>query len=298
MTASWIAIARKDVADATRSRMLWGFTLVFVAFLGMALPVAGELFPDVVTVSPAKALAGVAMLAQLFIPGIAIVAGYMAVVGERRTGSLRVLLGAPFTRGRVLAGKLVGRLVVTLVALTTGFAVAAALVVALYGAPTAAAFGGFVATGLLLGVVFTGLAVGGSAATATRGHAMTATIGSFMGMVFFWQPLAAGAYAAVTGGLPGRIAEPWYFLLKRVNPLEAYRVLTEAALDERVDAVPQFPLEDVPRHAPLEQLAMTNRLAGPVPFYLQDWFAALILLAWAVIPVLVGYHRFRTTDLG
>ncbi|MFB6104210.1 MAG: ABC transporter permease subunit [Halobacteriaceae archaeon] len=297
MTASWTAIARKDVADATRSKMLWGFTLVFVAFLAMALPVANQLFPATTTVTPEKALTGVAMLAQLFIPGIAIVAGYLAVVGERRTGSLRVLLGSPFTRGRVVAGKLAGRTLVTLTALTTGFAVAAVLVVALYGAPTLTAFSGFVAASLLLGVVFTGIAVGGSAATTTRGHAMTATIGPFMAMVFFWKPVVAGAYYAVTGSLPGLVAEPWYFLLQRLNPLASYRVLTEAALGERVHAVPRFPLEDVPRTATVEQLAMHNRLTGAVPFYLQDWFAAAILLTWGVVWVLVGYHRFRTADL-
>lgn len=297
MTATWTSIAAKDFEDAARSKLLWAFIAVFVAFLAMALPVAAQLFPDETTITPAKALSGVAMLAQLFIPGIALVAGYMAVVGERRSGSLRVLLGYPFTRRDVVTGKLTGRALVTVTALTIGFAVAGVLVTALYGIPDPTTFAGFVAIGVLLGVTFTGVAVGGSAATATRGHAMAATIGSFMVMVFFWKPIAAGSYYAVTGSLPGLVADRWYFLLKRLNPLEAYRVLTEAILDTRVDAVPQFPVEDVPMTAGPDHLAMTNRLTGTVPFYLEDWFAVVILLAWAVVPVLIGYHRFQTTDL-
>ena len=185
MTATWNDIARKDFEDAVRSKMLWGIIAVFIAFLLMALPVAEQLFPDAVTVDAAKALGGVAMLTQLFVPGIALVAGYMAVVGERRSGSLRVLLSYPFSRRDIVAGKLVGRILVTSTALVVGFAVASVLVVVLYGAPDVAAFAGFVGAGVLLGLTFTGLAVGGSAAASSRGRAMTLTIGSFVAMVFF-----------------------------------------------------------------------------------------------------------------
>ena len=297
MTATWTDVARKDFEDALRSKMLWGFIAVFVAFLAMALPVAEQLFPDAVTVDAAKALSGVAMLAQLFVPGIALVAGYMAVVGERRSGSLRVLMSYPFSRRDVVTGKLVGRLLVTGTALVVGFAVASVLVLALYGVPDPAAFAGFVGAGVLVGLTFTGLAVGGSAAAASRGRAMTATIGSFVAMVFFWKPVAAGVYYVVTGSLPGVQAEAWYFLLKRLNPLEAYRVLAGWALDEEVSAVPEFPVEEVPRNAPPEVLDLGNRLAGEVPFYLQEWFSVVVLVAWGVVPVLVGYWRFERADL-
>lgn len=297
MTVTWRDVARKDVEDAVRSKMVWGFIVVFVAFLTMALLSAEQLFPDSVTVGSSMALAGVAMLAQLFVPGIALVAGYMSVVGERRSGSLRVLLGYPFSRFDVVAGKLVGRGLVTGTALTVGFAAGSVLVVALYGIPDVGAFAGFVGAGVLVGVTFTALAVGGSAAGATRGRAMALTIGSFVGMVFFWKPLIVGLYYAVTGSLPGLHADEWYFVLKRLNPLEAYRVLAGAALDRRVSEVPKFPIEDVPRHVPSEQLELTNRLAGDVPFYLEDWFSAVVLLAWAIVPVVVGYWRFETSDL-
>ncbi|WP_226004718.1 ABC transporter permease subunit [Natrinema salinisoli] len=298
MTATWTDVARKDFEDAVRSRLLWGLIFVFVAFLVMSLLSAEQLFPEPVTVDAAMALSGVAMLAQLFVPGIALVAGYMAVVGERRSGSLRVLLSYPFSRGDVVVGKLAGRLLVTGTALTIGFAVASVLVLGLYGVPDAVTFVGFVATGVLLGLTFTALAVGGSAAASTQGRARTLTIGSFVGMVFFWKPVVVGIYYAVTGSLPGIRVEPWYVLLKRLNPLEAYRVLAGAVLDQRVDGVPEFPLEDVPASAPPETLELSNRLAGDVPFYLADWFSVLVLLAWGLVPVVVGYWRFEDADLG
>ena len=298
MTATWSAVARKDFEDAVRSRMLWGIIAIFVAFLLMALPVAEQLFPEAATVDAAKALAGVAMLTQLFVPGIALMAGYMAVVGERRSGSLRVLLSYPFSRRDVVVGKLVGRLLVTGTALVVGFAVASVLVVVLYGMPDVTSFAGFVGAGILLGLTFTGLAVGGSAAASSRGRAMGLTIGSFVAMVFFWKPVAAGIYYAVTGALPGLHAERWYFLLKRLNPLEAFRVLAGAALHEEVNAVPQFPVEDLPARVTPEQLELANRLGSEVPFYLEEWFSVGVLLAWGAIPVLLGYWWFERSDLG
>lgn len=298
MTVTWRDVARKDFEDAARSRLLWGLIGVFVAFLTMALLSAEQLFPEPVTVDAARALSGVAMLAQLFVPGVALVVGYMAVVGERRSGSLRVLLSYPFSRRDVVLGKLVGRTLVTATGLVVSYAVASGLVVALYGAPEFATFAGFVASGVLVAVTFTALAVGGSAAAATRGRAMTLTAGSFVAMVFFWKPAAVGLYYAVTGSIPGLHADRWYFLLKRLNPLEAFRVLSSAALDQRVQAFPRIPLEDLPTDTPPEQLALANRIGGEIPFYLEEWFSAVVLLAWGVVPVLIGYWRFERADLG
>ena len=298
MTGTWTDIARKDFEDAVRSKMLWGLIFVFVAFLVMSLLSAEELFQEPVTVDATMALTGVAMLAQLFVPGIALVASYMSVVGERRSGSLRVLLSYPFSRFDVVAGKLLGRTLVTGTALTVGFAVASILVVALYGSPDATTFVGFVATGMLVGLTFTALAVGGSAAASTRGRAMALTVGSFMGMVFFWKSAVVGLYYAVTGSLPGIQADAWYFFVKRLNPLEAYRVLAGAILDQRVNEVPEFPIEGVPANTSPETLELANRIVGEVPFYLENWFSAIVLIAWGLIPVIIGYRQFERSDLG
>lgn len=298
MTVTWVDVARKDFEDAVRSKMLWGTTSVFVAFLVMSLLSAEHLFPDSITVDASMALAGVAMLAQLFVPGVALIAGYLSVVGERRSGSLRVLLSYPLSRFDVVAGKLFGRTLVTGVALTVGFFVATVLVAALYGLPDLVSFAGFVGAGVLVGLTFTGLAVGGSAGASTRGRAMTVTIGPFVGMVFFWKPVVVGLYYAVTGSLPGIRVERWYVFLQRLNPLEAYRVLASATLDRPVSEVPEFPIEDIPASVAPERLELANRLSGEIPFYLADWFSVIVLIAWGLIPVVVGYLWFENADLG
>jgi ABC-2 type transport system permease protein len=298
MTATWREIARKDFEDAVRSKVLWGISAVFVAFLVMSLLSADQLFPREPTVDATLVLAGVGMLAQLFVPGIALVVGYMAVTGEHRSGSLRVLLTYPFDRGDVVLGKLVGRVAVTVTALATGLAVATVLVVALYGYPGHGKFLGFVGASVLLALTFTGLAVGGSAATATRSRSMAVAFGSFVAMVFFWKPVSVALHYAAYGTRPGIEVEPWYLLVRRLNPLEAYRVVLGSVLGERVQPVPNLPVADVSAATPSEQLLVGNRVAGEVPWYLQDWTAVAVLLAWGLVPLTIGYVRFRRSDLG
>jgi ABC-2 type transport system permease protein len=106
-------------------------------------------------------------------------------------------------------------------------------------------------------------------------------------------------YYVVTGSLPGLHAERWYFLLQRLNPLEAFRVLSGAALDEEVSAVPELPVENLPADVSPEQLELANRLlGGEVPFYLTEWFSVVVLVVWGAIPVVLGYWWFERTDLG
>lgn len=297
MSAGWQAIARKDIEDAIRSRVLLGLTGTFVAFLVMSMVSAEKLVRGVETVTPSVALAGVATLAQLFIPGVAVVSGYLAITGERRTGSLRVLLSYPFSRGDIVLGKLVGRTAITLTALLVGFAIASTLVVVLYGTPGAPAFSGFIAAGVLLGAVFTALAVGGSAMATSRARAMSLTIGPFVAMVFFWKPVVVGLHYLLEGALPGVEVDTWYLLLQFLNPLEAYRVLTGSVLGEPVYPVPDLPLEDLPNAMMAADYDVSTRVGGEVPFYLQDWFAVVILLAWGILPIIVGYWRFVRNDI-
>lgn len=297
MAATWRSLAMKDIEDAIRSRLFWGTVVVFVAFLVMSLLTAEELFPDAVVVDIPKLLSGVAMLGQLFIPGVALLVGYLAVVGERRSGSLRVLLSYPFSRTEIIAGKLVARTVVTLTALSIGLVVAFALIIIRYGWPSLDHAAGFIAASTLLAVSFTVFAVGGSAAVASRGRAMAVTVGSFVVMVFFWRPLVIGAYYIRYGSLPGVEVEAWYLLALRLNPLESYRVLVGSRLDERVYPLPDLHLEDVPQELPAAEFTTAIRLGGDVPVYLGPAFGAVVMAAWAVVPAYIGLKRFRSADL-
>lgn len=295
---TWRQVARKDFEDVVRSKMLWSIVTVFVAFMGFMLLVATQVVdPEGSGSGTVEALAFVAGFGKLFVPVVALVAGYMAVVGERRSGSLRVLLGYPHSRRDVVAGKLVGRAGVIVLAFVAGFALMTVLVAALFSFPPVETFLSLVAVATLFGLAFTGIAVGISAAAPTRGKAMALAIGTFLLCLVFWEGLAAGVHYAVHDSLPGLEADAWYFLLKRLNPIAAYDALTAEVLDSAVATMVNLPVEDVPRGTPPEQLRLENRVEGDLPVYLEPWFSAVILLAWGVVPAALGYRRFERADL-
>lgn len=293
---TWTQVARKDFEDAVRSKMLWGLMGVFVAFMGFIVTIAVTT-ADSGEGSHSAALQMTAQLGQLFVPLIALIAGYMAVVGERRSGSLRVLLGYPHSRLDVVLGKLVGRTGVIAVTLAVGSAVSMAIVSLVTPSPDVGSAVGVLAAIVLCGAAFTGLAVGVSASVRTRGKAMALAIGSVLVFLIVWDALAAGVYAVATGALPGLEAEPWYFLLKRLNPINAFRVVASGFVDGRVYQMFSLGIEEIPADTPPSELTVDNRVAGSLPFYLKEWFAALTLAVWAVVPALVGYLRFERSDL-
>lgn len=294
---SWQLVARKDFADAARSRLLWGILAVFVVLVGVVgltlNAASGE-------TDAAGFLSFFAVLGgQLVVPVVALIAGYMSVVGERRSGSILVLFGLPHSRGDILAGKLVGRGAVVLVATAGAFAAAAVLNLAFAGDLPVVTFLATAGLTALLGLSFVGIAVGVSAAVATRGRAMAGAIGSYLLFGVLWEPVVAGVHYAVEGSLAGLQAPAWYFLLKRLSPVFAYTQAVNGLLEGTVTPLVRWPVEDVPQEAYAEPgaLDLANRVAGDLPFFLGDWAAVLILAAWFVLPVLVGYRRFRNSDL-
>jgi ABC-2 type transport system permease protein len=289
-------VARKDFEDAVRSKMLWGIMAVFVGFMGFVVLVALGT-SDTSEATGDVALGLTAQFSMLFVPLIALITGYMAVVGERRSGSLRILLSYPHSRRDVVFGKLAGRSAVITLTLAVGSLASVLLVAAVVESPELGNTIGLLASIVLFGVGFTGLAVGISAGVSTRGKAMAVAIGSLLVFLIVWDAAAAGIYAAVTGTLPGLEVDAWYFLLKRLSPIGAFRGLAGGFVDGRLTPLFRMGLEQVPRDATAEQLELANRVGGSVPFYLQTWFAGLTLGIWAVLPTTVGYLRFSRSDI-
>jgi len=289
-------IARKDFEDAVRSRMLWGIMAVFVGFMAFVIVIALNT-ADAAEATSGRAMSLIAQLAQLFVPLIALIAGYLAIVGERRAGSLRILLGYPHSRRDVVLGKLLGRSAVIAVTLSVGSLLTAGLVAATIAVPDPVNAAGVLGSIVLFGVAFAGVAVGISAAVRTRGKAMALAIGLLLIFLVIWDALAALTYQAVTGALPGLKVEAWYFLFLRISPIAAFRALADGFVTGPISDFFVWGLEQIPRDTSPEQLTVANRVRGPLPFYLTEWFAAATLLMWGVVPAIIGYTRFRDSDL-
>ncbi len=296
---SWQLVARKDFEDTVRSKMIWSIVAVFVLLMGIVgvgTTAGGSGDP---TASDVIGLF-VSLAGNLLIPVTALVVGYMAIVGERQSGSLRVLFGLSHSRQDVVAGKYASRIsVMVLVALVT-LAVAGVMILGVVGSLPLATFVSFLVLTVLLAAAFTALAVGVSATTDTRMQAMGGAIGSYVGFALLWHPFVAGVHYLVEGELAGLDAPGWYFLLLRLDPMTAYRQSISLLTEQY-----QWPLigwtnivDDIPaEQAAGENLLLTNRVAGDLPVYLTEWFGAVVLLAWVVVPAALGYWRFQRADL-
>lgn len=297
---SLAAVARKDFEDAARSKMLWSLTGLLVALIGIFYVAAWHFADDP---DAAELVRGLALPMQVIVPLAALIAGYMSIVGERRSGSIKVLLGLPPTREDVVFGKLAGRSGVVGAAVLTAFVVAAVLSGLLIGSVPFGDLGGLLLASILLGLAFVGIAVGVSAAMSSRGRAMAAVVGTYLLFIGFWDVAIGGVYRIVEGSFPPSPITPrnqieaWALLLQRLNPMEAYGVVASNLIDTSVFPLTlQFPIGINPTRRP--GVTTADLVAGDLPFYLSDWFAALILLAWFAVPVVAGYVRFRGADLG
>jgi len=292
MTNRTVTVARKDFEDAVKSRMLWSLIGVLVAIV--ALIYAAIWFnvdnPEALDiVGPASAIM------QLLVPLVALIAGYLSIVGERQSGSIKVLLSLPPKRRDVVFGKLLGRSGVITSAISAAFVALVLLSLVFFQELPIVDFIGISAASILTGLAFIGIAVGISAMVSSRGRAMAGVIGLYLVFLLFWDVLMAGVHRLAAGELPGTPGDQfkaWYVFLQWLNPLESYAVLTDAILGETFGAF------TIPLFAPQDVSATERVVAGEVPAYLQEPVAVPILLAWFVLPVFLGYLRFRNVDLG
>ena len=279
---SWTVVAKKDFRDAIRSKTLWMLSVLFVLFAGgftyvfwfipqlvgqQNLPASGP------TVGLINGLSGAA---GFLVPLIGLLIGYKAIVGERDSGSLKLLLALPQSRRDVVLGKLIGRTGVVAVAILIGFAAGAIIALLLYDS---FAFGVFVSYTLLtmvLGLVFVAIAVGFSAAMRSASRALYGVVGLFVFFTFVWGFIPTILRFVLNGfTMPNLLARPdWATFVSLLNPTTAYGYASAALIPELPGLTSENP-----------------------PFYLQDWFGFVILAAWVVVPFTLGYVRFASTDL-
>ena len=276
-------IARKDFDDALRSRMILAITAIFVFFATLVVA-APALFGDASELTTAQALSLTVIPAQTIIPIVALIVGYMAIVGERQSGSVKILLGFPHSRWDIVAGKLLGRTGVIGLGIVVGFVIAGVAGGVLYGSFPLADFLALLVVTAFLGMVFVGFAVGVSAGVSTRGRAMAIVIGMFIVFNVLWDLLTSLVLFAVEGEFFMQNPPTWHEVLVAASPMQAYESAMRSVMD--VEILTLFG-------------GGTGGSAAPGdPFFLQDWFGFVVMLIWMVVPLALGYWRFERADLG
>ncbi len=264
---NWLGVAKKNVLDAHRQWQL-GFAAAFFALVFL-VPTYGA-----VRSPSGPDFFGLVGIALFLVPLIALMLSYDGIAGERERGSLKLLLGLPYTRSDVIAGTAIGRAVVVSVASLSGVLAAAVVFVVLGGALSIVDLLVFAGLVVLLGAAYAGLGVGLSATAATNTRAMANSVIVFL-LTMSWSSIPRLIRFALNGfSMPGGPAPKWAVVFEVLGPIDAY---STAAAGLRASAGVLVESGDG-----LHQSA---------------WFAVVVLICWAVVPVALGYYRFDAADL-
>lgn len=277
------SVVAKDFLDARRSKILWVVgghyaVLTVLFFLQVWVGSPGE-YPAVL-----EALWNMVFVGAVFVPAIALVAAYLAIAGERESGSIKHLLATPVSRTDVVVGKYLSRTIIVGASLLAGFALAGVLAAVLFETLLVDVFARIAALTTLYALAYVAVAVAISASTASRSRAMVAAFGFYLItnlMTLFDRVSALGALEYVLNDLLGvGVGEDPILLLGMVtNPTQAYFVAT----------VGTFPAEMTD--------AMELPATGDLPWYVGPEVAAVLLLGWLVVPILFGRYRFERADI-
>ncbi|MFC7156574.1 ABC transporter permease subunit [Halomarina halobia] len=276
---SWTAVARKDFHDSARSKWLWGLSALFVLFAaGVAYFYSNIATPG--SGAEVLGLLGFLLLPTgLLVPIIGLMISYKAIVGERESGSLKLLLSLPHTRSEMILGKFVGRTLSVVVAIAVGFAVAAAVVVAEYGSLEPGAYGLFVLLTMFFALVYIGIGIGFSSFMSSTSKALAGAVGLFVVLEFLWDVVPLVLLYVING----------FTLTPRTPPSETIQNL--------VTFVSTLSPSAAYGNAARALIPGLETGATDVPFYLQEWFGLVVLVCWLVVPLALGFAQFNRADL-
>ncbi len=222
MTAA-LVIAAQEIMNGLRNRWVLGACLLMILF-SLALATLGSAPVGIVGARPVAVLVvSLASLSTLLVPMLALLLAHDAVVGEAERGTLLLTLSYPVSRRAFLLGKFMGHLAILTLAIVTGFAAAAALVLWRGGAfdGDAGAFAQLVLSALLLGAVFLALGYVGSSVVRERSTAAALAIGLWLIIVLIYDL----AFLALLVDAGEMLPEGLVAAAIAANPVDAFRLI-------------------------------------------------------------------------
>jgi ABC-2 type transport system permease protein len=275
---TWQAIARKDYEAAWDSRLLRYLLYFFVA----TCLIAGYAFPPVTSgeVTPDRFTGFLIDAVGLLLPLIGILVSYNAIVGERESGEINLLLSLPHDRRDVVLGKLAGRGAFLAVGVIGGLLVGGVLVVVPLGEISISlgiSYLVYILLTLLFGGIFFGIGLAISTVTVSKQRATIGAFGIFFVFVIVWDVVGdALVFVADRVGLADGEMPNWLRFLHGAEPGMLYTRIVEAVFLEKTSG---------------------PYLGSDAPWYLGEWVALVLFGLWVVVPLAIGYWRFEVTDL-
>ncbi|MFC6990329.1 ABC transporter permease subunit [Haladaptatus sp. GCM10025707] len=276
-------VARKEYHQCRRSPAVLGTVSLF--FLSVVFFAAIQWVPKIGQVgysgTPRFTLALINSLGQpgaIFVPMLGLLVGYHTIAGERESGALKMMLALPHTRRDVVFGKFLGRVAVVMaVTAIAGLAVGVIALVT-YAAFDVKSFVINTTIWVLYGSVYVSIAVGFSAWMESKRKALVGTVSLYALFMLGWDALMFILQLIFIGPtLPQGAQLPDVIQFAGVlNPARAFMFASRSAL---------------PAYYELTVYSESNAA------FLQDWIGFPILAVWVVVPLSLGYLRFRAADI-
>lgn len=264
------SVVQQDLLDVRRARLVQAVLGLYVLFVGIIF--AG------VSLTPGQpvytAIQLTVFIGFLFIPLVSLLAGYLAIAGERDSGTIRFLLGYPLKRSEVLVGKYVSRLGLVIVAVSLAFLVAGVISMGMFDQPrltTVVTFGGLT---LLFAGSYMGIAIAVSAVSESRSRAMTNTIVMYFVFTLLWSRISPVTVPEVVAGaadliLGVNLSGPVWAVFTTLSPAEAY----------------------------FQSLQLLPGGAFQTDGSVSSFIVVVVMFAWMVVPPAVGYVSFVHADI-
>lgn len=276
-------VARDDFRNTRRSYVVLAVLGVFASLVGLIFVSEISIYDDAY-----RALFDVSALIAFVFPLFVAPLTYLAIAGDRSRGSIKYVLGLPNTRLEYFLGKYLSRASVAvaavLLATLVGFAIAS---LKYTNGADPVRFGKFAGISALYTLSMVGIFLGLSAMMAGRSRAMFAVIGAYFLLVPFWFGLlpvvnVGTIIDTLASVLNVTVSESTREMIQILSPGTAYLQATEVVYSGVMDQYPAFSTF----HPESDFLAR------------ETWVSVLVLIGWALVGPLVGYLKFRGSELG
>lgn len=266
---SWLDIAKKDFSDIIRSKKLWIIILIFsiVTMFSVYLP---EMFlkePTLVK-NPEKIGFNTAFeFAKMLVPITALVASYLSITGEKESKSIKMLLGLGNTRSEIVFAKVISRTITVTIGIMIGFATSIILTLIVYNSTIINQLILIAILSAYLGFSYVGIAIGISEISNTRKRAAILSTTAFILLTILWREIPS----IISMLLPGSGLASLKTIISVLSPTTAYNELGKIIFQMN----PSY-------------------IESPI---MSKYFLTTIIAAWGIIPILIGYVKFKKQDL-
>ena len=278
---TWQTVAKKDIKDSVRSRGLWG---IIVIFLALILVLSWLLSPGGDGDETLLVSAGLSFFLGIlfFVPLAGLFISIKSIVREKESGSINLLLSLPHTRLDMVLGKFVGRAVVLTVAILAAFGPASIYLLAVGGGTGVYELFALLLSIMFFGLIFVGVGIGLSALVNSETQALVVGVTIFF-LLFLWVPILnqLGINA------PDIVSRFWLVFMF----IDFFLVLLSLN-DPGISSASVVRYDDIIVDDGFDSVTIPSQ-----DIWLQHWFVFVILALWIVVPLGIGYYRFKSQDL-